>query len=109
VKLINVVPQHTTVRADSDRIQQVFFNLVENAIKYGEAGGQVEIATQAVNDARIRIAVADDGPGIPADARDRVFERFYRVDRARSRETGGTGVLRASWNTARPSFYAPTA
>ena len=92
VKLENAVPADLAVRADADRIQQVFFNLVENAIKYGRSGGHVRIGAKSLKDGKVQVAVSDDGPGIPADARDRVFERFYRVDRARSRETGGTGL-----------------
>ena len=88
----NAVPTELAVRADRDRIEQVFFNLVENAIKYGKSGGHVRIGAKSLKNGKVQVAVSDDGPGIPADARDRVFERFYRVDRARSRETGGTGL-----------------
>jgi two-component system phosphate regulon sensor histidine kinase PhoR len=92
VSLENGVPAELAARADGDRIQQVLFNLVENAIKYGKAGGHVKIRACPVSDSKVQVAVADDGPGIPVEARDRVFERFYRIDRARSRETGGTGL-----------------
>jgi two-component system, OmpR family, phosphate regulon sensor histidine kinase PhoR len=77
--------------ADSDRLQQVLGNLVGNAIKYGRAEGQVGVRAIKV-DSDIEICVQDDGPGIPADSLERVFERFYRVDKARSREQGGTGL-----------------
>jgi two-component system phosphate regulon sensor histidine kinase PhoR len=93
ITLENAVPAGLTARADTDRLQQVFFNLIENAIKYGRNDGHVGIGGRVLTDKdRVELWVQDDGPGIPADSRDRVFERFYRVDRARSRETGGTGL-----------------
>jgi two-component system sensor histidine kinase SenX3 len=66
-------------------------NLVDNAVKYSEPGGEVGLAAQ-VADGFVELVVRDRGVGIPARDLDRVFERFYRVDRARSRETGGTGL-----------------
>ena len=92
VVLENQVPANLMVRADADRIQQVLFNLVDNCIKYGRVEGHVWIGALAVDDRRIEVSVRDDGPGIPPDAIERVFERFYRVDKARSREQGGTGL-----------------
>jgi two-component system phosphate regulon sensor histidine kinase PhoR len=92
VSLRNEMPEQLHARADADRLQQVLFNLVENAIKYGRAEGSVSIGGQANGDSKVELWVRDDGPGIPAEARERIFERFYRVDRARSRETGGTGL-----------------
>ena len=92
ITLDNRVPADLTARADADRLQQVLTNLVENAIKYGRNDGKVTIGGTAMPEGRIEIWVQDDGPGIPVESRDRVFERFYRVDRARSRETGGTGL-----------------
>jgi two-component system phosphate regulon sensor histidine kinase PhoR len=91
VTLVNEMPE-LTARADSDRVQQVLSNLVDNAIKYGRNGGTVTIRGRATDEGRIELCVADDGPGIPADARERIFERFYRLDKARSREQGGTGL-----------------
>ncbi len=90
--LENQIAPATTVWADADRLQQVLFNLADNAIKYGKAEGHVTVAARAVGNEKLEIVVADDGPGIPPDAIGRVFERFYRVDRARSRESGGTGL-----------------
>lgn len=93
VALHNDIPANLSARADSDRLEQVLFNLVENAIKYGRSEGTVTIGGQANSGGnKVELWVRDDGPGIPPDSRDRVFERFYRVDRARSRETGGTGL-----------------
>ncbi|MBK7999142.1 MAG: PAS domain-containing protein [Verrucomicrobia bacterium] len=92
VALDNQVPEGLRAHADADRLQQVLFNLIENAIKYGRPSGRVLIGGSAIADGKVELWVRDDGPGIPAEARERVFERFYRVDRARSRETGGTGL-----------------
>jgi len=89
--LENKIPAQSVVWADSERLQQVFFNLADNAIKYGKSGGCVSFGTRDTGE-KMEVFVADDGPGIPPDALGRVFERFYRVDRARSRENGGTGL-----------------
>jgi two-component system phosphate regulon sensor histidine kinase PhoR len=78
--------------ADADRLDQVLANLVDNAIKYGQANGSVRVGGKKLDDGRLEISVQDDGPGIPPEALDRVFERFYRVDKARSRDQGGTGL-----------------
>jgi two-component system phosphate regulon sensor histidine kinase PhoR len=91
VSLVNQVPD-LTARADSDRVQQVLSNLVDNAIKYGGSDGTVTLRGRTTEDGAIELCVADDGPGIPPDARERIFERFYRLDKARSREQGGTGL-----------------
>jgi anti-sigma regulatory factor (Ser/Thr protein kinase) len=80
--------------ADSDRMRQVMSNLLDNAIKYGRREGGTSRRSRAglLPDGRIEIAVVDDGPGIPKESQERIFERFYRVDKARSREQGGTGL-----------------
>jgi len=91
-RLVNQLPGELSARADADRLQQVLFNLIENAIKYGKPEGTVTVGGSANGAERVELWVQDNGPGIPPDAQDRVFERFYRVDRARSRETGGTGL-----------------
>jgi two-component system phosphate regulon sensor histidine kinase PhoR len=93
IQLENSVPAGLTGRADAERLQQVLTNLVENAIKYGRRDGRVTLGGRATGSSdRVEMWVEDDGPGIPTEARERVFERFYRVDRARARETGGTGL-----------------
>ncbi len=92
VCLVNEVPGGIAVRADGDRLQQVLFNLVDNAIKYGRAGGSVRVDVRRKCAEMLECSVSDDGPGIPPEAGDRVFERFFRVDRARSRDAGGTGL-----------------
>ncbi len=91
VTLKNELPD-LTAAADASRLEQVFANLVDNAIKYGRAQGTVTVGGKTTGDGKIEIFVQDDGPGIPAEALERVFERFYRVDKARSREQGGTGL-----------------
>lgn len=92
VQLINALPADLDAQADADRLEQVLFNLLENAIKYGHPQGQVRISGQRQADGGVELCVEDNGPGIPPEAQTRIFERFYRVDRARSRETGGTGL-----------------
>jgi len=73
------------------RLEQALVNLLDNAIKFNHAGGQVRVAVTQ-NDDRVIITVADTGIGIPSADLPRIFERFYRVDKARSREVGGTGL-----------------
>ena len=92
ISLHNEVAEHLEVLADADRLQQVLFNLIDNAIKYGRPEGAVWITATAVDDHAIQTCVRDNGPGIPAESVERIFERFYRVDKARSREQGGTGL-----------------
>ena len=92
VRLVNEVPGAVAVRADPVRLRQVLGNLVDNAIKYGRADGTVTVTARPISSVMIEVAVRDDGPGIPAEALNRIFERFYRVDKARSREQGGTGL-----------------
>ena len=89
VQLKNSVPENLTLHADSQRLFQALNNLVENGIKYG---GQRVCVSVSQTDDELDLCVADDGPGIPADVCDRIFERFFRVDKARSRELGGTGL-----------------
>lgn len=92
VTLVNRVPASLVALADNDRIRQVVSNLVDNAIKYGRVSGTTAVDGCQLPDGRIELSVSDDGPGIPKDAQLRIFERFYRVDKARSREQGGTGL-----------------
>jgi two-component system phosphate regulon sensor histidine kinase PhoR len=79
------------VRADRRALDHVLGNLIDNALKYCPEGAAVRVAA-ASEDGKIRVSVADTGPGIPLDHVQRVFERFYRVDAGRSRELGGTGL-----------------
>ncbi len=92
VRLANEVPPGVVAEADPDRLRQVLANLIDNAIKYGRPDGTVALRGRALAGARVEISVRDDGPGIPTEALVRVFERFYRADKARSREQGGTGL-----------------
>ena len=84
-------PDTVTVFGDKERIKQVLVNLIDNGIKYTDAGGNVR-CTVFPSGERFEIAVEDTGSGIPAEHQSRIFERFYRVDRDRSREAGGTGL-----------------
>ena len=78
-------------QADPHLLQQALSNLIENAVKYSPAGGEVRVRASREND-EVVFTVSDDGPGIPAEARAHIFDRFYRVDGARSREAGGSGL-----------------
>jgi two-component system phosphate regulon sensor histidine kinase PhoR len=92
VTLENRIAADLFTQADGERLEQVLSNLVDNAIKYGRTGGRVIVQGERLTDGRTRASVQDDGPGIPPEARERVFQRFYRLDKARSREQGGTGL-----------------
>jgi two-component system phosphate regulon sensor histidine kinase PhoR len=84
-------PALPQVEGDARALEHVLSNLVDNAVKYCPSG--TKIVVSAVGDeGRVRLVVADNGPGIPAEHLPRVFERFYRVDAGRSRELGGTGL-----------------
>lgn len=81
----------TILKADRERIQQVLVNLIDNAVKFNKENGFVKIYTEDQN-GKTKIIVEDSGQGIPEKDLPRIFERFYRVDKARSRELGGTGL-----------------
>jgi len=80
------------VNVDYERLHQVLGNLFDNAIKYGRRQGRVTVTARTLPQGKVEVCVRDDGPGIPSEALDRIFERFYRVDKARSRDQGGTGL-----------------
>lgn len=84
-------PELPEIHADRDRISQVIMNVVSNSIKYTPDGGLIEISAGRTEN-ELWLEVADNGIGIPPEDRSRIFERFYRVDKARSRESGGTGL-----------------
>ena len=90
VSLRNEVPPGTLVYADARRLEQMLTNLIDNGIKFSRENGTVSISYRS--GVRDQILVQDTGDGIPAQHLERLFERFYRVDRARSRELGGTGL-----------------
>jgi signal transduction histidine kinase len=79
------------LRADVRKLTLAVSNLVDNAIKYGKEGGRVTVSGK-IDPSGCTVEVKDDGPGIPPEELPRIFERFYRVDKGRSREMGGTGL-----------------
>ena len=89
--LINQIPQNTFVSADVVRLEQMLTNLVDNAVKFNREAGSVTVS-YAQREMKDVISVADTGEGISGEHLQRIFERFYRTDRARSREIGGTGL-----------------
>jgi two-component system, OmpR family, phosphate regulon sensor histidine kinase PhoR len=91
ITLRNEVPAGVTVRAEARRLEQMLTNLLDNAIKFSAEGGEVRVSHERAA-GRDRVHVADAGEGIAAEHVERIFERFYRVDRARSRALGGTGL-----------------
>ena len=89
--LIDSYADNIIVFADRNRINQVLKNLIDNAIKYGKNNGQVKISLVDSNK-NIQIQIQDDGIGIPENHLDKIFRRFYRVEKSRSKEMGGTGL-----------------
>ncbi len=95
-KLIDIVSdtqaiQDAEVQGNRFLVEEVFFNIIDNAINYTNSDGKVTIKATNTRDS-IKVSVSDNGIGIPEESIDRIFERFYRVDKSRSRETGGTGL-----------------
>lgn len=88
---LRLEPDLPTIVADRERVLQVMMNIVSNSIKYTPNGGHILVSAGREGD-RVWMQVDDDGIGIPAKDRPRIFERFYRVDKARSRQSGGTGL-----------------
>ena len=88
---LRLEPELGEIVADRERIQQVMMNVVSNSIKYTPDGGHIVISAGRLP-GRVWMEVSDNGIGIPKADRERIFERFYRVDKARSRESGGTGL-----------------
>ena len=80
------------ITGDPDKLAQVLINLLDNAVKYTPEGGKITVTTSQANAGFIEISMTDTGIGVPPKDLPRIFERFYRVDRARSREVGGTGL-----------------
>ena len=89
--VVDLPPDLQTIRADETRVQEVLYNLLENAVKYSREGGEIRLQA-ARRGSEIVLNVSDDGIGISRDQLPRIFERFYRADKARSREHGGTGL-----------------
>jgi signal transduction histidine kinase len=86
-----VEPSTLTIEGDEERLRQVVSNLVANAIRHSPRGGRVQLQAAGGGEG-VRLEVADEGPGIPAADAERVFERFYRSDAARSAAEGGSGL-----------------
>ena len=91
ISLETVADERASVFGDAELLATAIANLVSNAVNYSEAGTRVAVAARRVGDT-VEITVSDQGQGIPASEQSRIFERFYRVDAARSRATGGTGL-----------------
>ena len=89
--IVSEIPPDAIVQADPKALDQVLVNLLDNAVKYSPIGGRVVVRIRP-RGALLRVEITDEGPGIAADHRDRIFERFYRVDPGRSRDVGGTGL-----------------
>ena len=79
------------VLGDTDRLRQLLDNLMENSLRYTDPGGTVRLATAVVDD-HVRIVVEDSAPGVPDEALSKLFDRLYRVDQSRNRETGASGL-----------------
>jgi two-component system phosphate regulon sensor histidine kinase PhoR len=91
VKLESTGAPDSPVMADPDAMNQVFGNLIENALKYGKTGKRIRVGARLLED-EVEFSVRDFGPGMASEHLNRIFERFYRIDKARSRESGGTGL-----------------
>jgi two-component system phosphate regulon sensor histidine kinase PhoR len=91
VQLESAGAPDSLVLADPDAMNQVFGNLIENALKYAKSGKRIRVGAKLL-ETEVEFCVRDFGPGIASEHLDRIFERFYRVDKARSRESGGTGL-----------------
>jgi two-component system phosphate regulon sensor histidine kinase PhoR len=89
--IVDLPPDAPPIRADGTRLQEVLYNLLENAVKYSRENGEIRLQA-ARRGSEIVLSVGDDGIGISKDDLPRIFERFYRADKARSRELGGTGL-----------------
>ena len=88
---VDIEPGASPVLADEDRLDQVLTNLLDNALRYTEAGGKVTVEVCG-QDGKVAVTVSDTGIGISAEDLPHIFERFYRADKSRSRERGGTGI-----------------
>lgn len=89
---VDAPPEHLSVQADFDQTRQVLLNLLGNALQYTPPGGSVTVATQANGAQKANFIVQDTGIGLSAQDRDRIFQRFYRVDKSRARTSGGSGI-----------------
>ena len=93
--IIDVAGSDVNITADKQMLEELIYNLCDNAIRYNNPGGKVKVSvyTRQNNGVTEKVLeVADNGIGIPKEHQDRIFERFYRVDKSRSKSTGGTGL-----------------
>ncbi len=88
----SIIPSSLEVTGDRSYLEQVFINLLDNAIKYTHEPGEISISAIEKGQTEIQVAIKDNGIGIPKEELSRIFERFYRVDKGRSQELGGTGL-----------------
>ncbi len=88
---VEVKPQPLFMEADTEKLVRVFNNLISNALKYGKGGHQIVLLAEKIGK-EVIITVKNDGPAIPKESLDQLFDRFYRVEESRSQETGGTGL-----------------
>ena len=92
VEFIRLLPETSYfVEIDTDKLTQVIDNIISNALKYSPDGGNIRFGF-TVHDNMLRVMISDDGMGIPKENVGKIFDRFYRVDRARARSLGGTGL-----------------
>lgn len=89
---LSPIPSGLQIYGDRKYLEQALYNLIDNAIKYGREKGMIAISVIPKNQMEVEISIKDDGIGIPSEDLPRIFERFYRVDKGRSRELGGTGL-----------------
>jgi signal transduction histidine kinase len=89
--IVDLPPEALTLRADGTRLEEVLHNLLDNAVKFSRENGQIHLRAVR-HGSEMVLSVADNGLGISKEHLQRIFERFYRADKARSRELGGTGL-----------------
>ncbi len=89
---VSVIGDDVKAPTDARMLEEIIYNLCDNSVKYGKDGGSVEMKAETLTDGTLTLTVEDDGIGIPSDQLDRIFERFYRVDKSHSKEIGGTGL-----------------
>jgi two-component system phosphate regulon sensor histidine kinase PhoR len=92
IRIVDSVPESFAVKAQSDGLQRIFVNLLDNAVKYSPEDTAITLSSEATEDGWTVVRVADEGYGIPTQHLSRVFERFYRAEMSRSRSAGGTGL-----------------
>jgi len=93
IEIVSEIPEKLPlIRADRDRLSQVLINVLDNAVKFTPEGGKVTLASLPAGSNEVVVRITDTGIGVPKDEVSRLGERFYRVDKTRSRELGGTGL-----------------